>query len=205
MFNDNFVPTPPRHFGRSKGVKSAYMAKYNSGFNFRGLMFDYAVKDNSRSLMVVIPIRLDLPSYQIHHICLELCLDLELELELLLLQILKELLMMHGILIVVLLTTLPTWLINMQIREEFRGKDQLIVRNGQGLSIIHIGDASLYFKGSLQYQNHIQIALKDIMLVPSITKNLLSISKLTTNNNLVTEFLGNVSFVKDKMRGHVLL
>lgn len=121
MFNDNFVPTPPRHFGRSKGVKSAYMAKYNSGFNFRGLMFDYAVKDNSRSLMVVIPIRLDLPSYQIHHIFLELCLDLELELELLLLQILKELLMMHGILIVVLLTTLPTWLINMQIREEFRG------------------------------------------------------------------------------------
>lgn len=106
-------------------------------------MFDYAVKDNSRSLMVVIPIRLDLPSYQIHHICLELCLDLELELELLLLQILKELLMMHGILIVVLLTTLPTWLINMQIREEFRGKDQLIVRNGQGLSITHIGDAYL--------------------------------------------------------------
>ena len=42
------------------------------------------------------------------------------------------------------------------------------------------------------------------MFVPSITKNLLSSSKLTYDNSLSVEFCGNICFVKD-MKGQVLL
>ena len=94
---------------------------------------------------------------------------------------------------------------NMHIRDQFTGAYQPIIRNGQGLPITHVGDAFFLFKSSNSTHKHSPIALKDILLVPSITKNLLSISKLTTNNNLSVEFLGNVCFVKDSLKGQVLL
>ena len=72
------------------------------------------------------------------------------------------------------------------------------------MPITHIGDAFFLFKSSNSKHKHSPIALKDILLVPSITKNLLSISKLTTDN-LSVEYLGNVCFVKDSLRGQVLL
>ncbi|KAH9671623.1 retrovirus-related pol polyprotein from transposon RE1 [Citrus sinensis] len=89
---------------------------------------------------------------------------------------------------------------NMHIREEFKGNDQLIIGNGQGLPITHVGNASLRFGHTATC-----ILLKDMLFVPSITKNLLSISKLTSDNNISVEFCGNVCFVKDKMKGQVLL
>ncbi|KAH9769757.1 retrovirus-related pol polyprotein from transposon RE2 [Citrus sinensis] len=90
---------------------------------------------------------------------------------------------------------------NMHIRDQFTGANQLIIGNGQGLPITHVGDAFFLFKSSNSTHKHSLIALKDILLVSSITKNLLSISKLTTDNNLSVEFLGNVYFVKDSLRG----
>ena len=71
--------------------------------------------------------------------------------------------------------------------------------------VTHVGDAFFLFKSSNSKHIHSPIALKDILLVSSITKNLLSISKLTTDNNLSVAFLGNVCFVKDSLRGQVLL
>ena len=75
------------------------------------------------------------------------------------------------------------------------------------MAITHIGDTFIYYKHSHSNAKsiHTQIALKDILLVPSITKNLLSISKLTTDNNLTVEFFGDVCYVKDTLRGQVLL
>ena len=78
---------------------------------------------------------------------------------------------------------------NMHIREQFNGSDQLIISNGQGLTITHIGDAFLTLKNPNAKHKHTPIALKDILLVPSITKNLLSISKLTVDNNLSVRIL----------------
>lgn len=72
----------------------------------------------------------------------------------------------------------------MQIEEEFKGTDQLIIDNGQGLTITHISNAFLNFTSS----RTTCIMLKDMLLVPSITKNLLSISKITSNNNVFVEF-----------------
>lgn len=83
--------------------------------------------------------------------------------------------------------------------------DQLIIGNGQCLTITHIGDAYFSYKGSNIAYNHTYIALRDILLVLSITKNLLSISKLTANNNLYVEFVGNVCYVKDSLKGKVFL
>ena len=78
----------------------------------------------------------------------------------------------------------------MHVREEFKGLDQVTNRNGQGLIITHIGDAFFNYKSLHTACKHTPITLKDILLVPSITKNLISISKLTTNNNISIEFVG---------------
>lgn len=92
---------------------------------------------------------------------------------------------------------------NMHVRKEFKGSDQLIIGNGQGLAITYIGDAFLCYKHSHSNAKsiHTQITLKDILLVTSITKNLLSMSKLTTDNNLTVEFSGDVYYMKDTLRG----
>lgn len=72
----------------------------------------------------------------------------------------------------------------MQIEEEFKSIDQLIIGKGQGLTITHISNAFLNFAGS----RTACIMLKDVLLVPSITENLLSISKITSINNVFVEF-----------------
>lgn len=41
--------------------------------------------------------------------------------------------------------------------------------------------------------------------MPKITKNLLSVSKLATDNNITIEFDASDCFVKDKLTGQVLL
>lgn len=73
------------------------------------------------------------------------------------------------------------------------------------MPITHIGDAYFSYKGPNIAYNHTHIALRDILLVPSITKNLLSISKLTVDNNLSIEFVGNVCYVKDSLKRKILL
>ncbi|KAH9803128.1 G-type lectin S-receptor-like serine/threonine-protein kinase [Citrus sinensis] len=94
---------------------------------------------------------------------------------------------------------------NLHFKEDYKGTDQLIIGNGQGLSISHIGHAFLSFRASKHPYTHAStITLKDMLLVPTITKNLLSISKLTSDNSLSVEFCGNVCYVKD-MKGQVLL
>lgn len=73
------------------------------------------------------------------------------------------------------------------------------------MPITHIGNALFICKGSSSKYRFLYIALRDILLVPSITKNLLSISKLTADNNLSVKFCGNVCFIKDILKGQVIL
>lgn len=77
------------------------------------------------------------------------------------------------------------------------------LENGKGLPITHIGDAFLIFRSLNTKHHHPQIALKDILLVPSITKNLLSISKLTSDH-LSINFVSNICYIKDSLRGVLL-
>lgn len=71
---------------------------------------------------------------------------------------------------------------NMYLKEEFKDTEQLIIKNGQDLSMTHIGHVFSSFKASNNSSMHTTIKLKDMLLVPSITMNLLSISKLNSDN-----------------------
>ncbi|KAH9711302.1 retrovirus-related pol polyprotein from transposon RE1 [Citrus sinensis] len=87
---------------------------------------------------------------------------------------------------------------NLNISEPYEGNEKLIIGNGYGLTISRIGNTHL------AVGNH-KLLLKNLLFVPHITKNLLSISKLTSDNSLIIEFCGNTCFLKDKKKRTVLL
>ena len=65
-------------------------------------------------------------------------------------------------------------------KSEYSGTGTLTIGDGSKLPISHIGTATLPSPKSL--------ALKNILLVSSIAKNLISISKFTRDNNVIVEF-----------------
>ncbi|CAI9766746.1 unnamed protein product [Fraxinus pennsylvanica] len=65
--------------------------------------------------------------------------------------------------------------------DKYTGKDQVVVGNGASLPISHIGTASPLPS----------LPLKDILVVPGLTKNLISISKLTA------DFPFSITFTND--------
>ncbi|KAH9677219.1 retrovirus-related pol polyprotein from transposon RE2 [Citrus sinensis] len=91
---------------------------------------------------------------------------------------------------------------NMNMAEPFTGTFKLVIGNGVGLFITHTGSAVLRMKSSI---NHVDLKLNNILLVPKITKNLISVSKLTRDNNVVVEFTNDFCFVKDKVRNLIML
>ncbi|KAL4565709.1 hypothetical protein LXL04_029812 [Taraxacum kok-saghyz] len=85
----------------------------------------------------------------------------------------------------------------LHIAEDYHGPDQLQVGNGNNLSISHIGSTSLH---SLQ--------LPSVLVVPQITKHLLSVSRLTADNDIYLNFHRTHCSVKSLqgqtlLRGHV--
>lgn len=69
---------------------------------------------------------------------------------------------------------------NINVRGEYGGVGQIVVGNGKGLSIKHIGDSILpCFPHPL--------CLRNMLHVPAITENLLTVA-LTYDNNLYFEF-----------------
>ncbi|KAH9667197.1 retrovirus-related pol polyprotein from transposon RE1 [Citrus sinensis] len=81
-----------------------------------------------------------------------------------------------------------------------KGKNKLAVGNGEKLLINHIGYSALP-----TYDPHKHITLTDILYVPDITKNLISISKLLHENDVDVEFQKSVCFIKDKRQGKILV
>ena len=72
------------------------------------------------------------------------------------------------------------------------------VGNGSGLPISSSG--SSHISTSIK-----PLLLKDVLHVPGITKNLLSIHKLTNDNNIYFEFHANFCLMKDKKTNQILL
>lgn len=56
---------------------------------------------------------------------------------------------------------------------------------------------------TISYQQ--QVKLKNVLLVPDITTNLISISKLLKNDDITVEFTKFCYVVKDKRTGNILL
>ena len=71
------------------------------------------------------------------------------------------------------------------------GFDGVMVGSGNTLPLTHIGENTLGTGSS-------SIHLKDVLLVPDIKKDLLSVSKLTTDYPLIFEFDGHHFVIKDK-------
>jgi len=82
--------------------------------------------------------------------------------------------------------------------EEYTGSDQLRVGNGIGLSIHHIGNAQLSTPT-------LPFTLYNVLHVPHITKNLLSVHQFTKATNTYFEFHPFHFLVKDRATGKTLL
>jgi hypothetical protein len=85
----------------------------------------------------------------------------------------------------------------LHVHERYRGKDQVQVANGSCLSISHIGHSNLTGSSLLH--------LKDILHVPRIRKNLLSVYRLVSDNDVFVEFHRHFFYVKDKVTKKILL
>lgn len=91
---------------------------------------------------------------------------------------------------------------NLQISSDFNGAESVMVGNGNHIPILSIGRSSF---SSPVSTSHKSLFLNNILYVPQIAKNLLSISQFTYDNNVLIEFHYDCCLVKDKTSHKVLL
>ena len=80
---------------------------------------------------------------------------------------------------------------NLMNKTEFARQDKIVMGNGTSWNIKHIGQSSF----QSQFNSKL-LSLNLLLHVPSITKNLLSVSKFA-KDNVVYEFFLNFCYVKD--------
>lgn len=86
------------------------------------------------------------------------------------------------------------------MKNEYNGKESLVVGNGTKLSIDHIGSNVV----ACDYGNKL-LRLHNMLHVPQIKRNLISIARLTTDNDVFLEFHSCFCLVKDKVSKKVML
>jgi hypothetical protein len=84
------------------------------------------------------------------------------------------------------------------VREQYHGNDTVQVGNGADLQIMHLGSYSINTDTR-------PLALTNILHVPEISKNLLSVHKLARDNNIFFEFHSWSFFIKDRATRSLLL
>jgi GAG-pre-integrase domain len=82
--------------------------------------------------------------------------------------------------------------------QPYPGSDKVFIGNVSGLCISHTGTSSIPIGGGA-------LMLNNVLCVPYLTKNLLSVSQLTKDNPVLVEFTCNSCFVKDQTTQIVLL
>jgi histone deacetylase 1/2 len=82
----------------------------------------------------------------------------------------------------------------LHIRERYNGNEQVHVGNGAGLHISHIGHGTIN-------ANAKSLHLRNVLHVPQITKNLLSASKLTQDNDVFLKFIHLIFLSRIRCRG----
>jgi Reverse transcriptase (RNA-dependent DNA polymerase)/gag-polypeptide of LTR copia-type/GAG-pre-integrase domain len=80
----------------------------------------------------------------------------------------------------------------------YSGLEAVHIGNGKALAIANKGSATLVTDSK-------SLTLNNILHVPEITKNLLSVSQLTVDNNVNIEFSSDCCFIKDKATNQILL
>jgi hypothetical protein len=86
----------------------------------------------------------------------------------------------------------------MTAKEKYQGIDQVTTANGQGMYIRHIGQSKL------QTAFH-TLVLRNILHVPSITRNLLSLRKFAIDNHVFFEFHPHFLLVKNLTTREILI
>ena len=89
-------------------------------------------------------------------------------------------------------------LANLSIHNEYDGTDEVILGDGSGLTISHIGSLESHAPNRT-------FILSDTFCVPNLSKNLIFIHHLTKQNNVVVEFHHFHFFVNEKITGAILL
>jgi histone deacetylase 1/2 len=77
------------------------------------------------------------------------------------------------------------------MQERYHGKDHVQTANGTGMRITHIGQ---FIIPTSSHSLH----LKNILHVPSVTRNLLSVKRFTSDNNVFFKFHPWYFLVKDR-------
>ncbi|KAL5825255.1 hypothetical protein ACOSQ3_021318 [Xanthoceras sorbifolium] len=81
------------------------------------------------------------------------------------------------------------------------GGEKLAVGSGDQLEIKHVGNMAIYSHTSPRVKLH----LTQVLYVPQIAKNLLSISWFNANNNALAKFVDGCCLIKDKVTKKILL
>uniref|UniRef100_A0A2N9I9W7 Integrase catalytic domain-containing protein n=1 Tax=Fagus sylvatica TaxID=28930 RepID=A0A2N9I9W7_FAGSY len=87
---------------------------------------------------------------------------------------------------------------NMSMHSEYEGPDEVVIGDGTGLNVTHVGSTHLSTPSKT-------FALTDLLCVPSINRNLISVHKFTSSNNCSVEFNPFFFSVKDLSTGVHLL
>ena len=87
---------------------------------------------------------------------------------------------------------------NLSIHSEYEGQTEVVLGDGTGLQIAHIGSTTLSSPSR-------SLMLKETLHVPLIHKNLIFVHKFTHDNNVTIEFHPFFYLVKDWMMGAVLM
>ncbi|KAF7816123.1 Retrovirus-related Pol polyprotein from transposon TNT 1-94 [Senna tora] len=87
---------------------------------------------------------------------------------------------------------------NIQVSQQYDGGEQVHIANGSGLPIQHIGSSELH-------HNSQTFKLNQILYVPELSKNLLSISNFARDNHVYFEFYPDDCFVKSQDSHQILL
>lgn len=89
---------------------------------------------------------------------------------------------------------------NLMTKAAYTGTEKIHIGDGSGLDIHHIGCSS--FKSSF---NSKVLSLNQLLHVPSITKNLLSVSKFAADNKVYFVFFPNNCSVHDQVSHNILM
>ncbi|KAJ9556373.1 hypothetical protein OSB04_010987 [Centaurea solstitialis] len=79
---------------------------------------------------------------------------------------------------------------NLSIHAPYDGTEELVIGDGSCLQISHIGSLILYTSNT-------PLILKNVLYVPSLSRNIISISRLCIDNNFLIEFYSFVFVIKD--------
>jgi hypothetical protein len=84
------------------------------------------------------------------------------------------------------------------VRDQYQGNDMVQVSNGAGLKIMHVGSYSIN-------TDTWHLALNNVLHVPKISKHLLSVHKLSHDNNVFFKFQPWYFLIKDRATRNLLL